>query len=102
MGIVPTTIPARCSDRHRPGPSRFRRPESSLPFAGGLCPETPTGRSSDLVDAAAARSRLEAMVEDLDRSIAILRGESPERDHSAADAGSGLSDRDRVEAALDS
>ena len=54
------------------------------------------------MDAAAARSRLEAMVEDLDRSIAILRGESPEREHSPADAGSGLSDRDRVEAALDS
>jgi RNA polymerase-binding transcription factor DksA len=40
------------------------------------------------------------MMADLDRSIAILRGEGPERDPSAADAGSGLSDRDRVEAAL--
>ncbi|GAA2122202.1 TraR/DksA family transcriptional regulator [Actinomadura napierensis] len=54
------------------------------------------------MDAAAARSRLQAMIEDLDRSIAILRGEGPERDPSPADAGSGLSDRDRVEAALDS
>ncbi len=54
------------------------------------------------VDTAAARSRLEAMLVDLDRSIAILRGETPERDSSAADAGAGLTDHDRVEAALDS
>ncbi|WP_030164978.1 TraR/DksA family transcriptional regulator [Spirillospora albida] len=54
------------------------------------------------MDTAAARSRLEAMLDDLDRSIAILRGEHPERDNSAADAGSGLSDSDRVEAALES
>lgn len=42
------------------------------------------------------------MLADLDRSIAILRGEHPERDNSAADAGAGLSDSDRVEAALES
>ncbi len=30
-----------------------------------------------IVDTAAARSRLEAMLADLDRSIAILRGETP-------------------------
>ncbi|TDC75061.1 TraR/DksA C4-type zinc finger protein [Actinomadura sp. 7K507] len=54
------------------------------------------------MDTAAARSRLESMIEDLDRSIAILRGESPERDNSAADAGAGLTAHDRVEAALDS
>ncbi|TDD84731.1 TraR/DksA family transcriptional regulator [Actinomadura rubrisoli] len=54
------------------------------------------------MDTAAARSRLEAMLDDLDRSIAILRGEHPGRDSSAADAGSGLSDSDRVEAALES
>ncbi|MEU8341336.1 transcriptional regulator, TraR/DksA family [Actinomadura meyerae] len=54
------------------------------------------------MDTAAARSRLEAMLIDLDRSIAILRGESPERDGSAADAGAGLTDHDRVEAALGS
>ncbi|MBO2459048.1 TraR/DksA family transcriptional regulator [Actinomadura violacea] len=53
------------------------------------------------MDAAAARSRLEAMIEDLDRSIAILRGESPERENAPADAGSGLSEHHRVEAALD-
>ncbi|MFD0683035.1 TraR/DksA family transcriptional regulator [Actinomadura fibrosa] len=54
------------------------------------------------MDTAAARSRLEAMLDDLDRSIAILRGEHPGRDNSAADAGSALSDSDRVEAALGS
>ncbi|TDD39281.1 conjugal transfer protein TraR [Actinomadura sp. KC06] len=42
------------------------------------------------------------MLDDLDRSIAILRGESPERDSSPADAGAGLTAHDRVEAALDS
>lgn len=54
------------------------------------------------MDTAVARSRLETMLDDLDRSIAILRGESPERDNSAADAGAGLTAHDRVEAALDS
>ncbi|MCP9954052.1 TraR/DksA family transcriptional regulator [Actinomadura madurae] len=54
------------------------------------------------MDTAVARARLEAMREDLDRSIAILRGEAPERDNSAADAGSGLTDHHRVEAALES
>ncbi|WP_165965997.1 TraR/DksA C4-type zinc finger protein [Actinomadura sp. 7K534] len=54
------------------------------------------------MDIAVARARLEAMLEDLDRSIAILRGESPERDNSAADAGAGLTALDRVEAALHS
>jgi RNA polymerase-binding transcription factor DksA len=49
-----------------------------------------------------ARGRLEAMLADLDRSIAILKGEYSGRESSAADAGSGLSDSDRVEAALDS
>ncbi|WP_207933459.1 TraR/DksA C4-type zinc finger protein [Actinomadura sp. GC306] len=52
------------------------------------------------MDTAVARSRLEALLEDLDRSIAILRGESPERDNSAADAGAGLTAVERVEAAL--
>ncbi|RKS71764.1 TraR/DksA family transcriptional regulator [Actinomadura pelletieri DSM 43383] len=54
------------------------------------------------MDTAVARSRLEAMLQDLDRSIAILSGESSERDNSAADAGAGLTDHDRVEAALES
>ncbi|MFI0483069.1 TraR/DksA family transcriptional regulator [Actinomadura sp. 9N215] len=54
------------------------------------------------MDTAVARSRLESMLDDLDRSIAILRGESPERDSSAADAGAGLTAHDRVEAALES
>lgn len=54
------------------------------------------------MDIAVARSRLESMLDDLDRSIAILRGESPERDNSAADAGAGLTAHDRVEAALES
>jgi DnaK suppressor protein len=57
------------------------------------------------VDTATARKRLEVMLEDLDRSIAILTGESPEPGGSAydqhpADAGTSLSDADRSEAAL--
>ncbi|WP_433327310.1 TraR/DksA family transcriptional regulator [Spirillospora sp. CA-294931] len=54
------------------------------------------------MDIATARARLEAMLTDLDRSIAILKGEHPERDNSPADAGALLSDSDRVEAALES
>ncbi|MEU5881956.1 TraR/DksA C4-type zinc finger protein [Spirillospora sp. NPDC047279] len=54
------------------------------------------------MDAATARTRLEGMLTDLDRSIAILKGEHPGRDNSAADAGAGLTDSDRVEAALES
>ncbi|GAA2602037.1 TraR/DksA C4-type zinc finger protein [Actinomadura fulvescens] len=54
------------------------------------------------MDAATARTRLDATLVDLDRSIAILKGEHPERESSAADAGAGLTDSDRVEAALES
>jgi len=52
------------------------------------------------VDTAVARSRLASMLDDLDRSIDILRGEGPEHGDSGADAGAVLSDHDRVEAAL--
>lgn len=45
--------------------------------------------------------RLEEMLADLDRSIAILQGEHPEAEQHTADAGASLSDADRVEAALD-
>jgi RNA polymerase-binding transcription factor DksA len=47
-----------------------------------------------------AQRRLEEMVADLDRSIAILAGEHPEADRHTADAGASLSDTDRVQAAL--
>ncbi|MGH3388987.1 MAG: TraR/DksA family transcriptional regulator [Actinomadura sp.] len=58
------------------------------------------------MDTAAARTRLEAMLADLGRSIAILKGEHPERgtssyDHDPTDAGTTLSDSDRVEASLE-
>jgi RNA polymerase-binding transcription factor DksA len=57
------------------------------------------------VDTTIARKRLEGMLADLDRSIAILKGESPESvgsayDHHPADAAASLSDADRSEAAL--
>ncbi|MCW2889013.1 MAG: DnaK suppressor protein [Streptosporangiaceae bacterium] len=57
------------------------------------------------MDTATARKRLEGMLADLDRSISILKGESPEPaapdyDHHPADAGTSLSDADRSEAAL--
>ncbi|GAA4090502.1 TraR/DksA family transcriptional regulator [Actinomadura miaoliensis] len=54
------------------------------------------------MDIAAARTRLEEALADVDRSIAILKGEHPERENSASDAGAILSDSDRVEAALES
>jgi RNA polymerase-binding transcription factor len=58
------------------------------------------------VDTTVARKRLEEMIADLDRSIAILQGEhpepaAPEYDHHPADAGTSLSDADRSEAALE-
>ena len=55
-----------------------------------------------------ARKRLEEMRDDLDRSIAILQGEHPAPSDGAgypqdsADAGSTLSETDRVEAVLHS
>ncbi|WP_067490311.1 TraR/DksA family transcriptional regulator [Actinomadura hibisca] len=52
------------------------------------------------MDTATARSRLVDALAELDRSIEILKGEHPERELSASDAGSGLSDNDRVAAAL--
>jgi RNA polymerase-binding transcription factor DksA len=58
------------------------------------------------VDTATAQTRLEGMLADLDRSIAILKGEHPDPgafgyDNHPADAGTNLSDADRVEAALE-
>ncbi|GLW62374.1 hypothetical protein Arub01_06180 [Actinomadura rubrobrunea] len=53
------------------------------------------------MDTAAARTRLQEMLADLDRSIAILKGESPERENSPSDAAAILTDSDRVEAALE-
>jgi DnaK suppressor protein len=59
------------------------------------------------VDTATARKRLEEMQHDLDRSIAVLRGEN-HRDGSVsgspadpADAGANLSEADRTEAVLE-
>ncbi|WP_067819436.1 TraR/DksA family transcriptional regulator [Actinomadura kijaniata] len=54
------------------------------------------------MDTATARSRLETMLAEADRSIRVLRGEHPERELSASDAGADLYDSDRVQAALDS
>ena len=48
-----------------------------------------------------ARKRLDEMLADLDRSIAVLRQEHPEAEHHTADAGASLSDADRVDAALE-
>jgi len=54
------------------------------------------------VDVATARMRLEVMLEELDRSIRVLKGDPvavPER--SAADAGADLTDADHTRAMLD-
>jgi DnaK suppressor protein len=48
-----------------------------------------------------AQKRLDEMLADLDRSIAVLQGEHPEAEHHTADAGASLSDTDRIDAALE-
>src|SRR4051812_26160390 len=48
-----------------------------------------------------AQGRLEDMLADLDRSIAVLLREHPEADRHTADAGAALSATDRAEASLD-
>jgi DnaK suppressor protein len=48
-----------------------------------------------------AQQRLDEMLADLDRSIAVLHEEHPEAEHHTADAGASLSDTDRIDAALD-
>ena len=48
-----------------------------------------------------AQKRLDEMLADLDRSIAVLQGEQPEAEHHTADAGASLSDTERIDAALD-
>jgi RNA polymerase-binding transcription factor len=59
------------------------------------------------VDIATARKRLEQMRDDLDRSIAVLKGEHPADDGAAgyhadpADAGTNLSEADRTQAVLE-
>ncbi len=54
------------------------------------------------MDDATARMRLESMLQELDRSIGVLRGDPVAvQDRSAADAGSDLTDADRTQAMLD-
>jgi len=53
------------------------------------------------MDTDTTRQRLDGMLADLDRSIAVLRGEHPEAEHHTADAGASLSDTDRIDAALE-
>jgi DnaK suppressor protein len=48
-----------------------------------------------------AQKRLDEMLTDLDRSIAVLQSEHPEADQHTADAGASLSDSGRIEAALE-
>ncbi|MEU7838517.1 MULTISPECIES: TraR/DksA C4-type zinc finger protein [unclassified Nonomuraea] len=53
------------------------------------------------MDDATARKQLEKMLTDLDRSIGVLQGDPVAiREHSAADAGSDLTDADRAQAML--
>ncbi|HLI38446.1 MAG TPA: TraR/DksA C4-type zinc finger protein [Streptosporangiaceae bacterium] len=60
------------------------------------------------MDTAIARKRLEEMLGGIDRSIAVLKGESPNPDGGLdypldpADAGANLAETDRTEAILDS
>ncbi|RVX44475.1 TraR/DksA family transcriptional regulator [Nonomuraea polychroma] len=53
------------------------------------------------MDVTTARERLEKMLAELDRSIGVLKGDPVAvREHSAADAGSDLTDADRAQAML--
>ncbi|WP_219461096.1 TraR/DksA family transcriptional regulator [Nonomuraea rhizosphaerae] len=53
------------------------------------------------MDDTTAHERLEKMLADLDRSIGVLQGDPVAiREHSAADAGSDLTDADRAQAML--
>ncbi|MER6514852.1 TraR/DksA C4-type zinc finger protein [Nonomuraea sp. NPDC001636] len=53
------------------------------------------------MDVTTARKRLEDMLAELDRSIGVLQGDPVAiREHSAADAGSDLTDADRAQAML--
>ncbi|MFG2076065.1 dksA/traR C4-type zinc finger [Nonomuraea maritima] len=53
------------------------------------------------MDVTTARTRLEGMLAELDRSIGVLRGDPVAvRDRSTADAGSDLTDADRAQAML--
>ncbi|MEU0566314.1 TraR/DksA family transcriptional regulator [Nonomuraea sp. NPDC005983] len=53
------------------------------------------------MNGATARERLQVMLAELDRSIGVLRGDPVAvREHSAADAGSDLTDADRAQAML--
>ncbi|MEV0996076.1 TraR/DksA family transcriptional regulator [Nonomuraea sp. NPDC050202] len=53
------------------------------------------------MDVTTARERLEEMLAELDRSIGVLQGDPVAvREHSAADAGSDLTDADRAQAML--
>ncbi|MEV3979835.1 TraR/DksA family transcriptional regulator [Nonomuraea sp. NPDC050227] len=53
------------------------------------------------MDVTTARQRLEDMLAELDRSIGVLQGDPVAiREHSAADAGSDLTDADRAQAML--
>ena len=91
MGIF-QRIPKLCSDPPEPG---------------GVSPACGSERGAPTaVDISIARKRLEEMLADLNRSIAILKGEAPEPggldyDQHPADAGTSLSDADRSEAALE-
>lgn len=67
------------------------------------------GQEADAaVDTAVTRKRLETMLDGLDRSIAVLEGESPppgdepSNSFDPADAGANLSEADRTEAVLHS
>ncbi|GAA2854946.1 TraR/DksA family transcriptional regulator [Nonomuraea rubra] len=53
------------------------------------------------MDVTTARERLEEMLAELDRSIGVLQGDPVAvREHSAADAGSDLTDADRAQAMM--
>ncbi|GAA4980898.1 DnaK suppressor protein [Nonomuraea thailandensis] len=53
------------------------------------------------MDVTTARERLEEMLAELDRSIGVLQGDPVAvREHSAADAGSDLTDADRAQAMI--
>jgi DnaK suppressor protein len=75
------------------------RPVGRPGLLGGCSPHS---RRCGFVDLATARMRLESMLNELDRSIGVLRGDPVAlQERSAADAGSDLTEADRTQAMLD-
>ena len=99
--------PAGIRARHRPHSSRSPRPLATRRHPDPRCPGRTRTGGMNPVDTATARKRLEEMHDDLERSIAVLKGEHAADEGTfgyppdPADAGANLSEADRTLAILE-